>query len=308
MKPGPVKPGLPKVFMVGAGPVATSLAGALAAAGVPVLGLWGRTPATLSAAAALAQVPGYSSPQPPVDQVREAEIVVLAVRDAAISEVAAGLLATGHLASRPVLLHCSGSMSAARAFTGVAEHVAGIGLLHPLRALARGVVVKTMSGTTFGVQGDVAGRAAAESLCAALGGRILSLTAEQMPGYHAAAAMASNYIVALMDVAAALLEAEGVDPEVASSAFLELAAGALQNVQSRGLPNALTGPIRRGDRPTVAGHLQAIDKSLPAASDLYRELGVWTVGLARRCGDASEAELCEITEMLGGRGKDSGDR
>lgn len=301
-------PSGPKVFLVGSGPTATVLAGALAQAEVPVLGLWGRTPAKVSVAASRAQVSGFSSAEAPLDLVREAEVLVLAVRDAAITEVAEGLLASGHLASRPVLLHCSGSMSASSAFAGVASHTAGIGLLHPLRALSPGDQPTTMSGTTFGVEGDLGGRAAAESLCAALGGRLLSLTAEQMPGYHAAAAIASNYVVALMDVAAALVEAQGLDRDLARAGFLELAMSALKNVQTRGLPQALTGPIRRGDSRTVEGHLQAIEKSLPAAGPLYRELGTWAVALSRRCGDASETELSEIAEMFAGSPLVPGDR
>src|SRR5262249_32184454 len=51
----------PEVFVVGAGPVATALSGALRHAGVPVLGLWGRDPAKVRAAGAVAGVGTYSA-------------------------------------------------------------------------------------------------------------------------------------------------------------------------------------------------------------------------------------------------------
>jgi predicted short-subunit dehydrogenase-like oxidoreductase (DUF2520 family) len=114
--------------------------------------------------------------------------------------------------------------------------------------------------------------------------------------------MASNYLVTLMDVAQALAAAGGLDADAMRTGLLELAAGAIQNVESKGLPDALTGPIRRGDGQTVEGHLEAVHTSLPEASPLYRELGLWTVDLARRCGDASEEELLRITKLLQSKG------
>lgn len=288
----------PSVFVVGAGPAGSALAGALSEAGIGVLGLWGRTPSKVTEAARLADVPGFSDAEPPRPLLRSAEVIVLAVRDAAISEVAEGLLASGHLDGAPTLLHCSGAISAELAFAGVADQVAGMGLLHPLRALAPGVPVRSLQGTTFGVQGDTRGRSAAAALCEALGGRMLALEASQMAGYHAAAAIASNYLVALMDVATGLMKAEGLEAGPAAAGLLDLAAGALQNVEKRGLPEALTGPIRRGDGQTVDRHLQAVHKSLPEASALYSALGLWTARLAGQCGDATEEELQVITDLL----------
>ena len=56
----------PTTFIVGAGPVATALAGALRLGGVPVLGLWGRTPAAARAAGAAAGVAAFSSAPPDI--------------------------------------------------------------------------------------------------------------------------------------------------------------------------------------------------------------------------------------------------
>ena len=56
----------PTTFVVGAGPVATALAGALRLAGVPVLGLWARKPAAARAAGASAGVAAFSSAPPDI--------------------------------------------------------------------------------------------------------------------------------------------------------------------------------------------------------------------------------------------------
>ncbi len=298
----------PRVFMLGAGTVATSLARSLALTGIEVLGMWGRSPEALKRASSAAGVPGFSGAEAPLAEVNEADIVVLAVRDAAIAEVAEMLARGGYLSRAPVLLHCSGAISAEEALHDAAPTAGGFGILHPLRAMAPGVVVESFAGTTFGIQGDQAGRLAAASLCAALSGKHLTLEASQMRGYHAAAVMASNYLVALMNVAESLAAGAGLDANATRAGLLDLAQGALASVRDQGTLPALTGPIRRGDRATVEGHLQAIARTLPAATDLYSQLGRWTVGMARHCGDADESELTEIDSILVAAGAPTGDR
>src|SRR5690606_34361034 len=80
----------PNTFIVGAGPVATALAGAMRLGGIPVLGLWARTPQAARSAGAIAGVASYSTAPP--DLMLEADVVVLAVRDDAIAEVATMLV------------------------------------------------------------------------------------------------------------------------------------------------------------------------------------------------------------------------
>ncbi len=289
----------PKVLVLGTGPVGTGLARSLRIANVSVLGIWGRNPVALADAAEKAKVFAAAGTKPPLALAAEADVLVLAVRDAAIAEVASMLAEGGCLAHAPILLHCSGSISSGQAFASVLSELGGHGLLHPLRALARGDLAENFHGTTFGVQGDEAGLAAATNLCTALGGRPLPLEAAQMPGYHTAAVFASNYLVALMDVALAMAEASGLDREASREGLLALAEGALAGARKQGTLAALTGPIRRGDAAPIAGHLQFLQANLPTATDLYAEIGRWTLGMSRRCGNASEAELSAIERLLG---------
>lgn len=284
----------PNTFIVGAGPVATALAGALRLAGVPVLGLWARRPAAARAAGAISGVGSYSAAPP--DLLIEAEAVILAVRDDAIAEVASTLVATGLVTTRHVLLHCSGAISAEEAFGAVRDRVGGIGTLHPLRAMADGRdAMRGIAGTVFGVEGDERGRQLAGELVDAMGGRSLALSGEQMAAYHAAAAVASNYVVALLEMGAQLLELGGVPADDAVRALAPLAAGAVANVAEHGTAGGLTGPIRRGDKATVARHLAAIPDRLRAA---YCELGLVTVELARRGETAPAPQLDAIEALL----------
>ena len=74
----------PNTFIVGAGRMATALAGGLRLAGVPVLGLWGRRAEQAREAGARSGVAPFSSAPP--DLLLEANVVILAVTDDAIRD------------------------------------------------------------------------------------------------------------------------------------------------------------------------------------------------------------------------------
>jgi predicted short-subunit dehydrogenase-like oxidoreductase (DUF2520 family) len=285
----------PSTFIVGAGRVATALAGGLRRGGVPVLGLWARRPVAARAAAATAGVAAFS-PAPP-DLLLEAEVVIFAVTDDAVAEVAERMVATGLVGERHVLLHCAGSTPAAEAFGAIAGKVGGIGTLHPLRAVVDPPeVMKTWRGTVFGVEGDDRGRASATTLALALGGSPLALAQGAMVRYHAAAALASNYLVSVLDAAVELMATAGIEREAALTAVVPLAQGALANVSAHGLAGGLTGPIRRGDAGTVERHLAAVADA-PAIAALYRQLALRAVALAENAGTPAPA-LAAIRALI----------
>jgi predicted short-subunit dehydrogenase-like oxidoreductase (DUF2520 family) len=100
---------------------------------------------------------------------------------------------------------------------------------------------------------------------------------ESRAAYHAAAAIASNFLVALESSAEELLAAAGIENgrELLAPLVLRTAA----NWAERG-PEALTGPIARGDEETVARHLDAIAATDPALEPLYRALAERTREIA----------------------------
>jgi predicted short-subunit dehydrogenase-like oxidoreductase (DUF2520 family) len=288
----------PTTFIVGAGPVATALAGALRLGGVPVLGLWARRAAPARLAGSTAGVAAFSSAPP--DILLETEVVILAVRDPFITEVAQMLLGTGLINTRHVLLHCAGASSANELLGPVAGKVAGIGTLHPLSAIADGKIsMRALKGTVFGVEGDDVGRTTAGKLVAAVSGIVLPLDGTQMASYHAAAALASNYLVAAIDAAAAVLATTGVAADKAAQALIPLAEGALRNIAAHGITGGLTGPVRRGDLATVARHLDAI-RDRPELAEIYRVLARRAVEIASRIDgrDAPDRAALEAIRTL----------
>jgi predicted short-subunit dehydrogenase-like oxidoreductase (DUF2520 family) len=85
--------------------------------------------------------------------------------------------------------------------------------------------------------------------------------------YHAAASMASNYLVALEDAAARLLATTGASREL----LVPLVRMTVENWARDGV-NALTGPIARGDEETVARQRAAVEERTPELLELFDAL------------------------------------
>jgi predicted short-subunit dehydrogenase-like oxidoreductase (DUF2520 family) len=118
----------------------------------------------------------------------------------------------------------------------------------------------------------------ARALAAALGMRPFEVPEEHRAAYHAAASIASNFLVTLEESAAGLLDAIGIDDARELLAPLVLRTAA--NWAERG-GEALTGPIARGDDATVDRHLAALEARAPELVELYRALASRTREVAR---------------------------
>jgi predicted short-subunit dehydrogenase-like oxidoreductase (DUF2520 family) len=125
-----------------------------------------------------------------------------------------------------------------------------------------------------------------------LGAKPRRVDDEHRAVYHAAAVLASNYLVALMSEAVGLLELAGWTEMEATAALVRLSEGALLSVSRRGPTAALTGPIRRGDVETVKRHLAVLaeldsgpaDRRMVSRADLYRMLGLIALEIAKEAG------------------------
>jgi predicted short-subunit dehydrogenase-like oxidoreductase (DUF2520 family) len=199
--------------------------------------------------------------------------VLLCVPDDAITEVCARIAA-----SRPRLVgHVSGA-TGLDALSPATENGAAVFSLHPLQTFAdEGTPVE---GTPAAIAGsDDEALSFARSLAESLGMRPFEVPEESRAAYHAAAAMASNLLVALEESAAELVKRIGIDDARELLAPLVLRTAA--NWAERG-PAALTGPIARGDRATVERHRAALAETAPELLPMYDALAERAEAVARQ--------------------------
>jgi predicted short-subunit dehydrogenase-like oxidoreductase (DUF2520 family) len=179
-----------------------------------------------------------------------APVVLLCVPDRAIAEVAAAI------EPGPLVGHCSGAMTVAPL-----GHHRGFSM-HPLTTVPAGGQVDFS-----GVPCAVAGAPIAAVLAGELGMRPISIADQDRAAYHAAAAMASNFLITLECAAERL----GATAGLSRDDLLPLVRATVENWSRLGA-EALTGPIARGDETTIGAHRQALLERTPDLVELYDTL------------------------------------
>lgn len=226
-------------------------------------------------AAAGFEVATWSRDDGPLGDTPHRSVIVLAVSDRAIREVAE-TLATRTCARDELWLHLSGATPAAVLRVGQVPRA--VGCLHPLVALAAGADLR---GAVAGIEGEPEAVPVAETLARAVGLVPQAIPAERAL-YHAAAVSVAGHATALFSQAMAMLETLGMPPEVARAALAPLLLSAAKNLAKGDPASVLTGPSARGDATTVRAHVAAIDTAFGPTSDAartYRALSRTALGL-----------------------------
>jgi predicted short-subunit dehydrogenase-like oxidoreductase (DUF2520 family) len=109
--------------------------------------------------------------------------------------------------------------------------------------------------------------ATATALAERLGMRPFEIDDEDRAAYHAAASIASNYLVALEDTAERVLATTGASREM----LVPLVRATVENWARDGAA-ALTGPIARGDEQTVQRQRAAIAERVPELLPVFDAL------------------------------------
>lgn len=236
--------GGPHVRIIGPGRAGRSFAGALSSVGWSVVDLRGRG-------------------DPIADAAVGVDLVLVATPDAAIAEVAAQI----EPVETTVIAHLAGSLG----LDVLGDH-ARRAAVHPLVAMPDPEVgaARLSAGAWFAVAGDPL----ASRLVDDLGGRWFTIADEHRVAYHAAAAIASNHLVALLGQAERVAASAGVPLE----AYLDLVRATVENVAVLGPAAALTGPAARGDWITIGRHLDVLHELDPLEREAYEAM----VRLARR--------------------------
>lgn len=219
------------IAILGAGRMGTALASALRAAGVRVSGPAGR-----------------GEPLPAADA------VILCVPDAEIPNAAAAVAGVA-----PMVGHTSGATPLS-ALKGAGATAFG---LHPLQTVPDPEEQPFGSAIFAGAGCAIAGETPAalglaERLARAVGMTPFEIADEDRAAYHAAASIASNFLVTLQAVAERVGAQAGLDRRL----LAPLVRRTVENWVELGAERALTGPVARGDEETVARQREALPPEL----------------------------------------------
>jgi predicted short-subunit dehydrogenase-like oxidoreductase (DUF2520 family) len=264
------------IGLIGPGRAGVGLALALAQAGYSVR-LHGRNKKNIPAPIALTVGDGRKPPP----WIGDVDIVILTVRDDAITPLAQSLATARAITERHVLLHLSG-VQGQEALGPLVTTRAALGSFHPLQTIVEPELTPArLKGAWAAVEGMPGAVEAGEQIAKDLGMRPFRIATKSKAIYHAGAVFASNYLVVVEAIAQRLLRHAGLSDADAWAALRPLVEGTFENLSRLEPREALTGPVVRGDTATIVRHLEslAIDDA-----KLYRALGRAALELAQKQG------------------------
>lgn len=238
-----------------------------------------------------------------IEKLPKADLWLIATSDSEIANVTQQLATTNVLKEGNVVFHCSGALPSS-VLMPLSSSGASIASVHPIHSFADPrQSLTTFNGSFCAVEGDHPAQDILIPLFEGIGARTFTIGTENKPLYHAATAVASNYLVTLLHTAASMLEQAGMQRKEALEMLKPIVLQTASNTFQKDSIGALTGPIARGDVATIKAHLKAISEQDPKIDSLYRLLGEHTLPLAEKQGAASKLALTQLTELLSSRPK-----
>jgi len=279
-----------RVAVVGVGRVGSVLGAAFARVGHPVVAATGVSDDSRRRAERMLP----TVPLVPADEaIADADLVLLTVPDDQLVELVRGLSATDSWRAGQLAVHTSGAHGIALFEPAAALGVVGMAL-HPVMTFAgREEDLQRLDGSAFGVTAPEDFRPVAETLVLELGGEPIWVPESARARYHAALTMGSNHLVTLVNDAADVLRAAGV--ESPARLLGPLLSASLDNAL-RLSDDALTGPISRGDRSTIEAHIRALKGT--QFLQPYLAMALRTMSRARAAGRLTDEQCADLIEGI----------
>lgn len=230
-----------RIAILGAGNVAWHLAPALEDAGHEITEVYARD---IEKAGQITARVYSAEPKDDLDfSDSKAQIFILAVKDAAIPEVADEVI----LPEGSILVHTSGTMPlnmldySSASFTGI---------LYPLQSFTIGRKVELDEVPFLLEAGDEETLQKLKKLAKSLSPLTYTVRSKDRKGVHVAAVFASNFTNHMIRIAEEIMRRQGLDFEMLKPLIIETISKSLQI----GAKNAQTGPAIREDYETLEDH------------------------------------------------------
>lgn len=284
-----------RIGIIGAGVVGTAVGVVLWEKGYEITGVVDQKSESTKELVDRIGCTSYPSPQ---EVSRSADILFITTSDTAIQGVVDTLADRRAFCAGQIVIHMSGAQSS-EILDRAKEFDARVLSVHPLQSFA-GLdrAIENLPGSVFSIEGDEAAYDSAVQIVEALEGEYFFIDRKAKPLYHAGACVVSNYLVTVVDLGIKLLEAAGIPGNMAAQALLPLIKGTVKNIENVGIPQALTGPIARGDLGTVKQHLDSLEEIAPELINLYSYLGFHTADAAVKKGGIDQKIRDDFQEVF----------
>ncbi|MCK5099490.1 MAG: DUF2520 domain-containing protein [Desulfobacteraceae bacterium] len=292
-----------KFSIIGCGRTGTNLAVFLSKAGFEPSGFFSRTRSSAQKAQQAVNNTGQIFDR--VEQTcQNSDIVFITTPDDTIEKVCSYIASKNGFNKEISVFHLSGALSSeiltSAQKSGSNQSDINIGSIHPLQSFTpyeKGQA-SPFAGINISVEGTEGAVKIGEKIVTALNANYFTIPTNAKMLYHAAAVVASNYLVTIENFAINLLQEADLSEEKAYEILEPLIMGTLNNIKNNGSVKALTGPVARGDSDIVSCHISAIEKSMPRFSSLYKEMGKYTLDITKQRKEISKEQIDKLSDLF----------
>lgn len=280
-----------KCNIIGAGRLGKNIG--LALTGIHAISSLSICNRTLDSAFNACQDIGFGLAVPGLKELPAADITWLCCNDDAIPMLVEALASQANLKPGSFVIHSSGVLNSSL-LAPLQEKGCAIASFHPLKAFKSDYLDSgAFNQVDCTVEGDVNVCDWLQQTFSRLGAYVSAIAPEHKAMYHAAACIASNYLITLAACSEELLLKAGLQAQQSRRMLLNLMQGNITNMQqSERIADALTGPLGRGDLNTLALHLKAMEQT--SMHHLYKAAGLATLPLTQ----LSAAQQDEVKNLL----------
>ena len=240
-----------KIGFIGAGKVGFTLGKYFSEHGIDVTGYFSRSEDSAKEAA---EFTGSRCFGDIGELIEKSDVLFLTVPDGIITDVYREVVK--YPVRDKLICHCSGAMTASKAFPDIRETGAFAYSVHPLFAVSsKFKAYEELADVFFAIEGDEERIDDIEGLLRSACLHYQRIESDSKIGYHCAAAIASNLMIGLVKESVDILGRCGFSSDDALSALTPLIRGNVQHMLDDGLAESLTGPLERGDISTIEKHL-----------------------------------------------------
>ncbi len=282
------------VTVIGLGALGTALVRTLHECGFNVKSIFNRTSLKAQVLADELTIPLSGSFPSGTDDL--GDIIFLTVTDSAIKEVAMKLHKLSGDFSNKTVVHCSGN-EPSELLSCLSDIGASTAAFHPLQSFTRSSGPANFRNIYFSIEGDSKAKKNLNELCNNIDSKWLEVSVKEKSYIHTAAVVASNYLVTLTDASTRIGELGNLKEKDLRQALLPLMQTTLQNIADLNSPEALSGPIARGDVQTVEKHLELL-KADHELFNLYKMLGRQTLKIAEKKGSLDAPAVASLRSLL----------
>ena len=230
-------------------------------------------------------------------QLQPARVWLLATADEALKPIAQDLAKAQLIQPGNVVFHCSGALSSL-VLSPLHDQGAHTASIHPIHSFAHpDRSVCSFRGTACVYEGENSALELLLPAFTAIGANLISIAKDKKSLYHIGSVLACNYLIPLLNASLRCFKQAGIETNQAAQCLSPLLHHTIDNMLQTSAPQALTGPISRGDYQTIKQHCDCLKTQAPDLLDLYCQLGLKTIEVARQQ-KTSSGTLLNIEQLF----------